>query len=130
MGKLGDDSRKASALTLGIGTFDWIQRNGNYRIPESPKGASHANKNDFFCVFEETDIFLCLGNSLMTLLHGANSLKGDDRPFKDRLQSHLVIIITSRNKAKSCCASRGQVYTETGEQTVYTARGVRTFVNG
>lgn len=57
MGKLGDDSRKTLAFTLGIGTFDWIQWNGDSRIPKSPRGASPANKNDFVCVcvFEETN---------------------------------------------------------------------------
>jgi hypothetical protein len=58
-------------------------------------------------------------------LNGADSLKGEDSPFKDRLQRHLVTIITSINKAKSHCASKGQVYSGTGEQTVYTAKGCK-----
>lgn len=58
-------------------------------------------------------------------LYGTDSLKGEDRPFEDRSQRHLVIIITSINKAKSRCASRGQVQSGTEEQTVYPAEGCR-----
>lgn len=108
------------------GTFDWIQWNGASWILESPRGDSPANKNDFLCVFCISG-FSLFENSVMTL-HGADVLKGNDRPLKDRSQRHLVTI-ASINNTKSHCASMGQVCTGMEGQTAHGTM-VQRFVNG
>lgn len=77
-----------------------------------------------FCVSD----FPLFENSVMTL-QGADVLKGNGRPFKEKSQRHFMTII-SINKAKSQCASASQVYPGMGGQTVYTATVMQRFVNG
>lgn len=126
MGKFGDDSWKTSILTLGKGHligFSGMEPLGSWSHPEE---TLLPTKMTFLCVFCISG-FSLFENSVMTL-HGADVLKGNDRPLKDRSQRHLVTI-ASINNAKSHCASMGQVCPGMEGQTAH-GTTVQRFVNG